>query len=185
MNIRTFYRDADGNPIDERDAFDDRGVLKNGITVSVPKALRDSLSDTQRAAVKRAARVTDGFGNPAGRRPGHAFAAKDQKARDMKRKLYDAYDFSVSNRWRNQDANPDLDEFFASNGDFVEGAVCTVSGAEYPGDYGSPGHIRGGVCVPDRIGQLDGRSLVNDQAARRKAYADHDRYLENAWRNEG
>mgnify|MGYP001038523498 CR=1 FL=1 len=160
MNIRTFYRDADGNPIDERDAFDDRGVLKNGITVSVPKALRDSLSDTQRAAVKRAARVTDGFGNPAGRRPGHAFAAKDQKARDMKRKLYDAYDFSVSNRWRNQDANPDLDEFFASNGDFVEGAVCTVSGAEYPGDYGSPGH-------------------------RRKAYADHDRYLENAWRNEG
>lgn len=73
-----FYRDRDGKEIDEHEAFED-GVLKDGVTLSVPTAMRDSLTPLQRAVAansNRPVRVTDGFNGEAGRRPGYAIVAR-------------------------------------------------------------------------------------------------------------
>jgi hypothetical protein len=180
-----FYRDADGIELSEDEAFSN-GVLRDGVVLSVPTAMRDSIT-RQRAAAKRAVRVTDAFGGEAGRRPGFAFAVKDQAASDAKREAYRNYETRVTNQWRDQgESDDDVNEFFASNGDFIEGAVCTVKGPEYPDDFGAPGHIRNGICVPDRLGQRDGLSIrdaVRDHCKRMESvYRQVDERVSNAWR---
>jgi len=80
-----------------------------------------------------------------------------------------------------------------------EGDACTVRNPEYPLDQGSPGHIRNGICVPDRPRSsdsiTDGRSTdalagcrpgfrvpaANDRQATRDAYAVYERQLTNAY----
>jgi len=81
-----------------------------------------------------------------------------------------------------------------------EGDACTVRNPEYPLDQGSPGHIRNGICVPDRPRSsdsiTDGRTtdplagcrpgfrvpVANDRQATRDAYAAYERQLTNAYR---
>jgi hypothetical protein len=182
MKKRTrFYRNADGVELSEDEALSN-GVLRDGVVLSVPTTIRDSIT-RQRAAAKRAVRVTDAFGGEAGRRPGFAFAVKDQAASDAKREAYQNYETRVTNQWRDQGENDDdVDEFFANKGDFGEGGACTVKGPEYPDDFGSPGHIHNRVCVPER----DGVSLADAMRDHRKrmdsVYRQHDERLSNAWR---
>jgi hypothetical protein len=201
MTNGRFYRDADGNLIDEDEAFVN-GVLKDGITVTVPTRLRDS----ERAAAadpdsvkRRVVRVRDGFGNPAGRRPGFVTSiASDQVASRTKRlrdQAYADYEKDISNRWRGGDDDGDGDFIGAAEGD-----ACTGRCEEFPLAQGAPGHLRryGNrlVCVPDsttdsrRQDRRHDARTVNDAARAHRqrmadVYREHDARLSNAWRNEG
>jgi hypothetical protein len=73
---------------------DERGVLRDGKTVSVPLHLMDAV---QRAVALSAARVTDAFGAPAGHRPGYAFAAGARTASEDARV---ARDQKLQDAWR-------------------------------------------------------------------------------------
>jgi hypothetical protein len=100
MKRTRFYRNRHGIEIDEDEALENGIILKDGVTISVPTAVRDSLSSLQRAVAADAeCRVTDAFGGPAGRRPGYAIAS-DHAARDAKALAYANYDCDVQNGWR-------------------------------------------------------------------------------------
>jgi hypothetical protein len=64
-----------------------------------------------------------------------------------------------------------------------EGDVCTVRGADFPNDIGSPGHIQlheGRLyCVPDNPSANDARSVRD---ARTRAYLDYDRFITTAYK---
>jgi hypothetical protein len=75
-----------------------------------------------------------------------------------------------------------------------EGSACTVRGVEYPYDQGSPGVIKGGVCVPLRprgpksLPPTKQDGLTVDQIAKNHAanmeriYRERDAEDESAWR---
>lgn len=73
---------------------DERGVLRDGKTVSVPLHLMDSV---QRAVAGQTARVVDAFGAPAGHRPGYAFVAGARTASEEARV---ACDQKLQDAWR-------------------------------------------------------------------------------------
>ena len=201
----TFYRNADGVEIDEDEAFE-RGVLRDGVTLSVPTSMRDSMRDSDslkhRAANDSRIRVKDAFGGEAGRRPGFAFT-EDQATCDAKRQAYKDYDARKTNEWRDQgEDDPDIDEFFGS-GEFIgaqAGDACTVRGAAFPLAQGAPGHLREFdgklVCVPDSMdydatddSQRDAKDAksVNDMARDHRkrmsdVYRKYDQTLSRSYR---
>ncbi len=136
----------------------------------------------------RFACVTDSFGNPAGHRPGYAFA-NDQYAVDTKRQAYADYDNDLTNAWRNEQDDGDFGSGDLGNG--REGDVCTCRDAEYRLDFGAPGHIRNGVCVPDRPRKpqkrrdaMNAKQLVRDHRQRmmQECYTAYDREIVEMWR---
>jgi hypothetical protein len=90
---------------------------------------------------------------------------------------YDEYDDFVTQRWRGGDAE--------GYSETSIGQVCTVQGADYPLDYGAPGHIKrvGGkiVCVPDaprsRDDDDDSRERATSDARKKVKYDPHGRVL--------
>jgi hypothetical protein len=66
---------------DDDDAFDERGVLRDGARLRVPLTLMDAASDPmQRAVARESLRVTDGQGGVTGlHRPGFRLAATDAR----------------------------------------------------------------------------------------------------------
>jgi hypothetical protein len=185
------------------DAFDSRGLLKDGHRYRVPTKLMDSAN--QRA------RITDATGGTAGLgRPGYRIPVSDSPlvalaAANRRQAAYDSYERALVNAWKAKDAAPDETE------SDDEGAICTVMNDDYPLYYGSPGHIRNGICVPDDLEddiqdakrrrkpdddeeeediadpQSDRARTVDQQARDHKArmariYADHDQQLREAWR---
>jgi hypothetical protein len=200
MTNGRFYRDRDGNEIDEDEAFVN-GVLKDGITLTVPTRLRDSQRDASDSdsVKRRVVRVRDGFGNPAGRRPGFVTSiASDQVASRTKRmrdQAYADYDSRITTQWRGGDDDDGDGDFMGA----AEGDACTVRCEEFPLAQGAPGHLRryGGklVCVPDST--TDSRrqdrrhaqdaKTVNDAARAHRqrmadVYREYDKERANAWR---
>ena len=56
------------------------------------------------AASSRATRVTDGLGNRAGNRPGHAYVRDDDEAEARARAAYNAHREYLEDAWRNPGA---------------------------------------------------------------------------------
>jgi hypothetical protein len=109
---------------DDDDAFDERGILKDGRSYRVPLRMMDSM---QRDIARHAARITDAMGEsgPALRRPGYRVSAA--LPRDWS--IYDAYDEAVSRMWENN--------------------APTGGGSSGPRDE----REGNSVCVPDRSHQ--------------------------------
>ena len=93
--------------IDESEAFDRNGCLRDGVSTRVSMRFRDArMTDLQRAVAADAANrrpVFDAFGHPAGHRPGAVFT-NDQAARDAKAAAYRQYDEEIGRAW--QQTNP-------------------------------------------------------------------------------
>ena len=159
--------------IADPDAFDARGILKDGRTARVPTRLRDgqslpydvrkTLTDAERTALR-------------GCQPGYRFAADSQSMRERRQWAADAYtshEYELTNAWRDGNGG----RRFGSAGQ--PGDQCTINGA--------PGHLerRNGQlqCVPD--GEDDDDQVFDDSEAldaREAAYQDYVRWLRNAWR---
>jgi hypothetical protein len=169
------YR-RNGHDVDEDEALDERGILKDGYAVSTSMFAMDAV---QRSVAH--ARVTDGSGDPSGlHRPGPRVIA-DAAMRDAKQAAYDEYRRDIENAWRG-----DAKETWGEVGD-----QCTVR--EGGRDEGSPGHLRrvGNrlVCVPDKPTRRasDGLTLDALEAQHRQnmadVYAAYDARIREMWRN--
>jgi hypothetical protein len=135
--------------IDDDDSpFDRNGVLKDGHTATVSMMMRDSQ------------RVIDASLH----RPG--FRLGDADMRDAKQKARDAYERDLVNAWRD------------GGSEGAEGSICTVQNDTYPERFGSPGHIKNGICTPDDELQSDARrkAMTTDEIAR-----DHQRNMSNIY----
>jgi len=98
----TKYR-RNGHEVDEDEALDADGVLRDGFSVTVPMTMRDDLTPLQRSVALNGlhdARVTDADGTTAGlHRPGYRIVdAKD--ARAAVERAYDEYRRWICDAWK-------------------------------------------------------------------------------------
>jgi hypothetical protein len=175
---------------EEDDAFNN-GVLRDGAATRVSLfmcdgAINPELSPTQIAVAQAQARndgvciatdakptIVDAMGGTAGlTRPGARYSVAGHKTIDHAQQvtqravldeLYRQHDQDEAERYLHVDATGPQ-----------EGVVCMVSNPEFPLDQGSPGHIRNGVCAPDRP--------RTDAATVEDAYRQYDDAAANAWR---
>ena len=145
----------------EDDPFDERGILKDGRTVRV------SMMDAE--AVRQRLNLHDGKGGKPGHRPG--FIISDASTRDAREQAYADYEAYLTAAYK-MDAGEGTHE----------GDICTVKNAEYPNDFGSPGHLRKRngklVCVPDE-------PRTRDAVTADEAYAQYDKELSEQWKGGG
>jgi hypothetical protein len=189
VTLRDFDDDDDG------DAFDARGVLKDGRSVR----FKDSLDPLQRSvatyfksanfADSTGTRVTDANGNDgiALCRPGFRRLA-DASARDaVVEQAHTEYRHWLVNAWRDagQNQNPPTGAGSVEFRGAVVGQACTVKGSRFKNDFGSPGVIKrmpdGSLdCVP-----LNPRSedAAHDHASvMRECYSEYDRAIQVAYK---
>ena len=166
-------------------AFDERGMLKDGIThLKVPLRMIDSADDYEvhhfrgrvplqvdspawnRAIADARARLKD-------RQPG--FTTRDAVVRDALNDCYDAYDQGISEAWR---APPTGVGSHGPRGQ-QEGDFCTIDGAA-----GRLRSINGTLeCVPDRrAGAVRPHGVGINKDAKDAEYERYDVSLRDAWR---
>jgi hypothetical protein len=158
------------------DAFDSRGVLKDGASVTVGLQMRDSANswrdDMHRTLVGKRM-VHDGTKSPLGlHKPGFRFttdAAARRTADAEIERAYRDYDLRDSEAWRGQDAAP-AGSYPLSAG---EGTTCTIDG--HDGRLVRKSDWL--VCQPTR------RQDAVD--ARQSAYEQYDADMNNRWRGKG
>jgi hypothetical protein len=160
---------------DEDDAFDERGVLRDGHSTRLPLMMRDSLQDDIARSTAGRSRLEDSAGRRPGNRPGFVFDSSGSNAET--RKAYAEHDAWLRDAHLNQPPTGDSLSFVGQRA----GDVCTVrSGGGKYGPEGAPGHLKNIdgelVCVADQ--QQD--ALTGD--ARSIALAEHEQWLTNAWR---
>ena len=115
---------------DDPNAWDEHGILRDGITVSVPTYLIDA--NAKMSEVYDAARAprSGAYNRPGFRRPLH----QDAAALDARQLAYDQHRHYVENAWRDADTDPDRDDKgvsgFGERGQSgpVEDMSCTVKG---------------------------------------------------------
>lgn len=183
---------------DDDDAFDERGLLRDGKRTYVSLMMKDSLTPLQRAIAQDAATRRGFDDSQAKQQPGPVFAD-----RSAARQAYEDAKAEAQDAWR----NPAPDAVRGQK----PGDVCTINGA--------PGHLNARLeCVPDRQDAADRRrkrkgvsrdpfgretgsweeeeedsapaasdarrTMTVDEGRRVKAqaYAEYVRDLENGWR---
>jgi hypothetical protein len=187
------------------------GLIEDGDTLKVPMQFRDGLSPVQQAIaadadVRRSrARLVDAFGSSeyVGHRPGPVYTS-DASAYSEVERAHQEMIKDHAEAWRD-DNNRQQEFLFTPAGrhnatgfgskEFAgahEGDVCTVSGPEYPADFGSRGHLRriGNklVCVPDKPRSRDAmptgpiHDAVEGQRIKDEAYREMLRARAEAWR---
>jgi hypothetical protein len=150
---------------DEDDDAFENGVLKDGKTWHVPFRMLDSM---QRDVAKH-------FADAGKQQP--SFVAGDATARQAKHKIYDEYDASIAQQYKN---SPTGVGSHGPRGPSV-GSACTVKagGGKY-GPEGAPGHwtdVDGElVCVADNRTAADQNTLLD------KLYNQRDEELREEWR---
>ena len=132
------------NDDDGDDAFDERGLLRDGHILRVRMSMKDAM---QLRDQKRSPVLYDGRGGPVGRRPG--FILSDASD-DHRQRAYADYQRDLLEAYKQPTGAGSVDPIGAQEGD-----LCTVRNAEFPDDQGAPGHMRmlNGrlTCVPDRM----------------------------------
>ncbi|MEH6950710.1 hypothetical protein V4R08_05095 [Nitrobacter sp. NHB1] len=169
-----YYRD--GVEIDEHEALSN-GILRDGVTLSVPTSMRDSssLGPLQRAVAAdadRRARVRDAFGGQAGHRPGYALATSDQAAQDAKARAYSAYDSERENAWRSprQNGGPTFPEDQRSNWSTRDGIVVKDTGP--------------GPRTQRRLETVNANDATRDHSrVMQEVYGAYDHELAQRWRH--
>ena len=83
---------------------DDTDIIPPGHGVRVSSYLMDGDGVQQAIAASSRATVTDGLGNRAGSRPGHAYLRDDDEAEARARAAYNAHREYLKDAWRNPGA---------------------------------------------------------------------------------
>jgi hypothetical protein len=163
----------------------DPNILQDGETLRVPMRFADS---AQRALGTHIA-ANGGLLH----RPG--YLTRDSAATQRVNDAYASYETSLRGAYR--DADPGWPSGagagFAGTYEGRTGDACTVRNAEYPNDFGSPGHLenRGGrmICVPDNPRSNSSPPLSEASAdarrlgdAKQQAMDDYLNDLQNAWK---
>jgi hypothetical protein len=170
LEIRSMLRVNNTNN-DDDDAFDERGLLRDGRIYRVHMSMRDAMwaRDQQRSPV-----LHDGRGGPVGPRPG--FILSDA-SNDQRQQAYADYQRDLLDAYKNRPAGASsVDPIGAQEDD-----LCTVRNAEFPEDQ-LKGRL---VCVPDRQRQQARGSqpdLERAQSEREAAYRAYDQQIRDAWK---
>lgn len=152
--------------LDDYDAFDERGVLRDGKRWTVSMSFMDSM---QRSVAQHFAKspkmgdittadhhidLHDGHGRQPGNRPGWVMPT-DQLFDSKKQEAYEQYDKQISTAYL--DADNASSQTGAGSGELrgaQAGDICTCRGPEFPDDFGSPGTMQmyqGKLtCVPNQ-----------------------------------
>ena len=109
------YR-RNGRDVDEAEALDERGILRDGYSVTTPMIMRDA-TPLQRAIAQSEARLHDGHGNAPGHRPGFVMRDTFFDERDKARAEYEA---ELCSAWRG--SKPREIEVKSLTGDALEDA---------------------------------------------------------------
>ena len=166
FNIRT------GAMVDDEEAFDGRGTLKDGFGMRVPLTLQNSVVHTVHPLIADGihdgsvrATVSDSSDQYGLNKPGSRFLTGDaMRAANIEReKAYADADAYAENAWR-------------KTGDAEQSALSFVTQGGGYGEHETIGQ-RGLVCTPG-----SGDSRADDRA---DAYAAYDLMMANAWRKTG
>lgn len=166
-------------------AWDERGILRDGVTVNVPTYLIDA--GAKMSEVYYAARATrsGAYNRPGFRRPLH----QDAAALDERQQAHDAYLDYVENAWRDG-PHSDHDRGIHGAGERgqggpVEGMSCTVKGNPGGdhrfGEEGDAGTFRnvpgyGLICVSNQV-------KADAAISKDEAYRIYDAELREKWRH--
>jgi len=98
----TIFRRRDGSIATEDEAFED-DVLRDGYSISVPVMMRDGMSKELDDAATVTALFHDGYGRPAGHRPGYCIPTDPDmvRRRALVRDAYAEVAERDANAWRN------------------------------------------------------------------------------------
>lgn len=212
---RTRYFDRRGRELSKAEAFDHRGLIRDGVILRTRLSAMDNRSVGHNRGPMR---ITDAAGNAglALQRPGFRCLLEDDAsahARAVARAVaYRDYEKSLCDQYKSPPVFGGDDRITGVGargaGGSQPGDPCTCSGAEFPDDFGSPGHmqmVEGKlVCVPDKSRRRDEEDADEDaeeaiagptsdtravtqivrdhQVNMARIYADHDRELSETWR---
>lgn len=186
--------------LDDYDAFDERGVLRDGKRWTVPMSFMDSM---QRSVAQHFAKVTlpdhridlhDGYGGVVGFRPGWAVPT-DNRVFDAVEQAHAEYQHRITNAWRDDAGqNPPTGAGSVEFRGMAVGQACTVKGSRFKADFGSAGTIQrmpdGSLdCVPLKPTRATApaRSDASKQDAkdwariREEMYANYDAEISSSW----
>ena len=96
------YINARGETVDLD--LNDGDVIPSGFGIRTPSFLMDGDGVQQAISASSRATVTDGLGNRAGSRPGHAYLRDDDEAEARARAAYNAHREYLKDAWRNPGA---------------------------------------------------------------------------------
>lgn len=167
-------------------AWDANGILKDGVTVSVPTYLVDAGAKMHEVHDAAQAVRSGKYNRPGWRPPLH----QDAAALDARADAYQQYEERLTSAYL--DARGDDPETgFGSSGslDLQLGDVCTVKGSSDIGPQGSRGHIVVGpdgelCCKADHLragGSSDPRDAAMTRDARAALYRQYDEDISRQW----
>jgi hypothetical protein len=175
--------------LDEDDAFDEDGLLKDGHVARVRMSMKDAMS------MRDCPRVTDAFGNRPGHKPGF-IVSNDARQRDARAQAYADYERDLARAYKDQ---PPAGAYPYSAA--AEGGACTIDGR--PGRLVKQGDwlvckpttsfngSANGDDAPDpdldpELAQSDRRTVADIQKAHSmkmaRLYAQRDAELSQQWR---
>jgi hypothetical protein len=192
------YFDSTGRQVNEHDAFDARGVLKDKHTMRIPMMVRDGLSELQRSvrdasnpdAKRKLMEFTDGRGTndpTAGCRPGFRIPTVHDRAKV--RDAYEDYEKRLVNRYKAGDGETLCPQCLGE--DYVNSELCTRcsgDGTVDESDFDTDDNKEGSSVFGSNNGfgnSTDSQQRTNDQRRKviDKLYEDRDAELRNAWKN--
>jgi hypothetical protein len=175
--------------LDEDDAFDERGMLKDGHVARVRMSMRDAMMMRDRP------RVTDAFGNRPGHKPGF-IVSNDARQRDARAQAYADYERDLARAYKDQ---PPAGAYRYSAA--AEGGACTIDGRPVQlvkqGDWlvskpttsfnGSNGDCNPDPDLDPELAQSGRRTVADIQKAHSmnmaRLYAQRDVELSQQWRS--
>lgn len=172
--------------IDDLDDEDDiRSILQDGDHLRVPMRMMDSMS---RSVATHFAKVMDGNGKggAALHKPGF-HVLDDAAGAYSKQKAYETYDENIRRAYLDIQSDDQVTGF--GSGELrgsQENDICTVRNADFPLDFGSPGHMRmyNGklTCVPDRPRSKAANDTRDHASVMAEEHSRYEQSLRDAWR---
>jgi hypothetical protein len=90
----------DRRPVDDEDAFDEHGAIRDGFALRVPMEFMDSMQrEIAISGGSRGTRLHDGQGGPVGHKPGFVYAS-DASVHDARDEARAEYIKNLSDAWR-------------------------------------------------------------------------------------
>jgi hypothetical protein len=165
------------NRTHDDDAFDERGILRDGRSVRVSMQMRDAAMTRhtgQRQQTSSKNRITDGTGNPLGlHRPGWRIpTVQDRRAT---RDALQRYETQISNRFKCGDGERLCDDCDGEG--FVDGIVCDACGSD-----GVLPEDERGTCAKSNFGSTNEGARSDSAMTREQLYDAYDRELGEMWR---
>jgi hypothetical protein len=100
------YVDRNGRELNEHEAHDRRGILRDGVALRTSLTMLDQLDEDTARRVERSKRVTDAAGNTGFHRPGFRMQLGDEAGQHEKERALAAYEKQLCDSWKTTHRDP-------------------------------------------------------------------------------